>query len=277
MRLMRLRPFVVSILVVSIAVAIVVLPADAALAGGWDTIEFPRDAYVVGQVASARSEFFADRLKGTGSLDGGPYFAYLLPTSRWIDPPTIPAGAIRIGVLGIEGPVVRDGYRYGVGSLSFTVPDVPSGRYTIGFCDDPCDHSTVGWLGAGFITVVHTPYEGTLLKRIDRLQQRRWKLREDVRRAERRMKTLRDTLRGTQAVLRAAANADGPAVAQPAPTSTPDGSAVGWWAALASGMIGIGVGMALRRRRRVSTRLAPPMEPAASMERDDREREPAGV
>lgn len=250
-------------------------------------MRFPRDAYVVGQVASVRSEFLAGWLKGTGSLDGGPYFAYLLPNSRgravWIDPPTIPAGAIRIGVLGIEGAVVRDGYRYGVASLRFTVPDVPSGRYTIGFCDDPCDHSTVGWLGLGFITVVHTPYEGTLLNRIDRIQQGRWKLATDVRKAEQKMKTLRATLRGTQAVLRAAANAEGPSVAEPVSatvpraSSTPGDSAVRWWAALVSGIVGIGVGVMLGRHRRASTPLGPPIEPVRRMEARDREREPANV
>jgi hypothetical protein len=64
-----------------------------------------------------------------------------------IDPPVVPRTAVTLGALTVGNAVrAADGYRYASAALSFTVPDVPSGRYAIGFCDDPCVHSTIGWL-----------------------------------------------------------------------------------------------------------------------------------
>lgn len=284
---MRGRLVVVSVL----AIAVTVLPSTPAHAGGWDSLIFPREHYLVGEVASVRSEFFAGALDGTGSLDGGPYYAYLLPESRdelfaMIEPPTIPESAIRLGALQIEGAVVHDGGRYGVASLTFTVPEVPTGRYAIGFCDDPCTHSTVGWLAWGSITVVHTPYEGTLLGRIGRFEQQQWSLKRDVRKAEHKTREIRVTLGDARAALQAARNADATLTKEPisappaAPPSAPHESEVTWWVALMAGALGIGVGAMLgrrRRRQRSPVTVEVPGRPV-TIERDpEREREPAGV
>ncbi len=276
---MRLRLLVVPVL----TAAITVLPSAPVNAGGWDSLNFPREHYLAGQVASVRSEFFAGALEGTGSLDGGPYYAYLLPERRdelfaMIEPPTIPEGAIRLGALQIEGTVVHDGGRYGVASLTFTVPEVPTGRYPIGFCDDPCTHSTVGWLAWGSITVVHTQYEGALLGRIERLEQQHWSLKRDVRKAERKTQELRATLGDVRATLQAARDADASSTEEPvsAPAaalpSTPRESPVTRWVALMAGALGIGVGAMLGRRRRQRSPVT--VEVPRRPFRIEREREP---
>ena len=255
---MRVRRALLPLLVVTL-----LLPAAPAAAGGWDGLSFPRHHYLVGHVASVRSQFFAGALEGVGPLDGGPYYAYLLTKSRgslfgMIDAPEIPAGAIRLGTLSILGPIIADdGYPYGVASLSFTVPDVPSGSYPIGFCDDPCMHSAVGWLAWGQITIVHTPYEGRLLRRSGRDELRMSRLKNEVRRADRAADDARAELSDTKSKLRTLAResseattpielrAVGPIV-QTTRTREPS---VTWWIALLALLSGLGAGLIVGRRR----------------------------
>jgi len=179
---------------------ITLAPASSANAGGRDSLEFPDDRYLVGEVATTTQWFFAGELRGAGPLDGRLYHAYLLPRSGpeegfgMITPPTIPAGAIDLGTLDIAGPLERPGYKgpYGRATLTFTVPEVPTGQYSIGFCDDPCEHGYVGWLAWATITIVHTAEEGRLLASLGRMDRQAWKLRSDLRRAERASQDLQD-------------------------------------------------------------------------------------
>lgn len=250
------------LVVTIVATAIASLSPVVSSAGGWDTLNFPRDHYLVGQVAHTRDEFFAGALKGTGALDGGPYYAYLLPergsrSFAMIEPPTIPNGSIRLGSLRIDGPIVRDGYRYAVASLTFTVPEVPSGRYTIGFCDDPCTHSTVGFLAWGWITIVHTTYEAALLGRLDRQRTQRWALKNEARKAVRASKALRVTLGRAQAALQtprfAAVSAEGSASVSVSARPARGGSAL-WWLMLLAALLGVVVGALIGRPRRTRIR-----------------------
>jgi hypothetical protein len=179
---------------------ITLAPASSASAGGWDSLVFPDDHYLVGEVATTTQWFFAGELRGAGPLDGRLYHAYLLPRSAtdrgfgMITPPTIPAGAIELSTLQISGPFERPHYKgpYARATLTFTVPDVPTGPYAIGFCDDPCEHGYVGWLAWATITIVHTEEEGRLLASLGRMDRQTWKLRSDLRRAERASKDLQD-------------------------------------------------------------------------------------
>jgi hypothetical protein len=241
----------------TLAITITCLSSAAAHAGGWDSLRFPRDHYLVGQVADVRSEFFAGELEGTGAITSGPYFAFLLPGrgsfSAMIEPPTIPKGSIPVGPLQTEGPIVRDGYRYAIASLTFTVPDIPSGRYTIGFCDDPCVHSTVGWLGFGWITIVHTPYEAALLDRIDRQRTIRWRLKNEARKAIRAADALQLTLGRTQATVHtarlAARSSSEGAIAASDPIQPERGASSVVWLAVLATILGVTVGVSIGRKR----------------------------
>jgi hypothetical protein len=253
MRVRRALPFVV---------LFALFAAAPARAGGWDALLFPKHVYIVGEVASVRSQFFAGELEGTGPLDGRTYYAYLLTRSRnelfgMIDAPTIPRGAIRLGAVSVSGPIVAgDGYPYGAASLSFRVPDVPSGTYPIGFCDDPCTHSTIGWLAWGWIRIVHTRFEGTLLERLDRAALETGRLRRDLRRSERTAEEAGAELIRTRAELRAlrdgAPSAATPMELRPSPVvrvaAMPETS-VTWWIALLACVLGLGAGVAIGRRR----------------------------
>ena len=271
------------ILVPAVALLASAVPARA---GGWDSLRFRRDYYLVGHIAEVSQQFFAGKLKGAGSLDAGPYYAYLLVDSKgtgfgMIDPPKVPEGAIPLGTLGIHGPVVRsDGYPYGVASLRFRVPDVPTGTYSIGFCDDPCVHSSIGWLAWGTITIAHTPYEGRLMTHLAEAEQRASAAELRARRSERATEHLRRTLEATRTRLAGARTAleaatrSGTSVA--ATTSSPGKSGSRVWpiasiavaAALAT-VFAAGLVVGSRRARRPGV---------AVLDLDTvREREPTGV
>ena len=51
--------------------------APTASAGGWDSLEPRRDHYLPGQTAVLRGAFAVNRLKETGRIEDGPYYAYL--------------------------------------------------------------------------------------------------------------------------------------------------------------------------------------------------------
>ncbi|HZD17093.1 MAG TPA: hypothetical protein VE669_03020 [Actinomycetota bacterium] len=247
------------ILMPALTVAIALASATPAHAGGWDSLTFPRDHYLAGEVAFVSEEFFAGALKGTGSLDAGPYHAYLLPRTRdrgfgMIEPPNVPAGAIDLGLLSVSGPFVADdGYRYGRATLSFVVPDVPTGGYAIGFCDDPCTHSTIGWLAWGTITIVHTRYEAVLLRQLGRARNQASVLGRELRRSDHAIAELRADL------ARADARWAPPRIAEPAFVGlgpAMDASpgvreaSVTPWLVLLAAVLGLGAGAALGRRRR---------------------------
>ncbi|HSJ50681.1 MAG TPA: hypothetical protein VLA90_05275 [Actinomycetota bacterium] len=228
-----------------------------------------RGAHIVGDEVSTRTRFFAEELEGSGPLDGRRYYAYLLTDSRgesfaMIDPPSIPTGAIRLGTVSVSGPVTDgDGYPYGVATLTFTVPDVPSGDYSVGFCDDPCTHSTIGWLAWGRVRIVHTPFEGQLLERLDRVAARSSRFEFQLRRSERALEKANaeiDQLAGLWGLSRPA-----PPVVEPLP-----GPAIGsvetrvietsvtWWVAVLAAVAGLGLGITLTRRRQAHPKVVVP-------------------
>lgn len=274
---------------VAIAVFGSAVPASA---GGWDSLQFRRQHYLVGNIATARTEFFAGDLKGSGPLDGRTYYAYLLPRTRtgfgMIDPPAIPDGAIRLGALDLRAPLTKsDGYPYGIASLTFTVPDVPSGTYPIGFCDDPCTYGTVGWLAWGDITIVHTSFEGRLLATRDRAKGQIEALQRVLRRAEGETARLAERfaveLRAARLAIRTSDRAvdvaaGGADVRGAAPAEPSDGPP--WWlgtvAGLAVGGLGTWALVGHGRRAREAVPLTQP-DAAREAEPTDRDRDPVGV
>jgi hypothetical protein len=255
------------------------VPATAATAGGWDSLHFPDDHYLVGEVASTTQLFYAARLKGMGELDGGPYYAYLLPPGDtnsmglgMIDPPNIPRGALRLGAIDVSGPFHRAGYGgpYGRASLRFTVPDVPTGRYSIGFCDDPCRHGYIGWMAWASITIVHTEDEARLLAALDRRAGEMRQLRSKLRRSERLGGELEDQISSLGAEVRErtmslrAVGARLTAARARRPGSRP---VVTWWQVALLPVALVIAGVVVRRRRRPDV-VVPDAVPDDLIERD---------
>jgi len=235
-------------------------------AGGWDSLNFRRDHYLVGSVASTVDLFFAGELEGSGPIDGRVYYAYLLPRSAsrsgfgMIDPPAIPEGSTRLGALEISAPFEPKRYDglYARASLTFTVPDVPTGDYAIGFCDDPCEHGYVGWLAWGSIRIVHTQQEGRLLAELDRLEGQGWKVRHALRRAEHRMEDVQTELDEALSDLRIervhAVTPSERIVTVPGAGRDGVTSDVAWWLVLFGVAVVFGTGVALGAHRRRSPR-----------------------
>jgi hypothetical protein len=147
-----------------------VLPTAPASAGGGSWISPERSAYLPAEVAVFQGRFWegSDEVR----LEQGPFVAYLLPHSRWINGLRVPSAAIPVGELTItriDGGVFR-------ARVAFRVPDVPTGLYRIDYCNDPC---TVRWLGdlvgSEFFAIAATRTEGRLLLQAENL---RFKIRE---------------------------------------------------------------------------------------------------
>ncbi|MCI0634935.1 MAG: hypothetical protein L0206_13615 [Actinobacteria bacterium] len=262
-------------------VALLMLWPTTAQAGGWDSLNFRRDHYIVGTVAETTDMFFAGELRGAGPLDGRAYYAYLLPRNAtqsgfgMIDPPKIPEGAIRLGTLDVSAPFEPKRYegRYARAALSFTVPDVPTGDYAIGFCDDPCEHGYVGWLAWGSIRIVHTEQEGRLLAKLDRDERDARTLRHDLRRADRETDDLQARLDAVKSDLRSERmNAVTPSeriVAVPATERDGAGPGLAMWLAVLGAIAALFVGIVLgtHRRRDVTGLVVPDTVPDDLVER----------
>jgi hypothetical protein len=141
-------------------------PAGQASAGG-ATFEFDQRYYEPGVVVEASSSVWMGR-GAMGLLDEGPFFAHLVPSDRWIDPPHIPAPSRPLGMIRF----IVTGPKEATAHVSFVVPDVPSAMYGISYCNDPCTVATVGDLIGGWFSVAEDAEQATLAARISRLELR---------------------------------------------------------------------------------------------------------
>jgi hypothetical protein len=169
---------VLALLTLGLAIA----PAGGASAGGSWLIP-PEKTYLVGDPAGARTTF------GRGSLEGkvsdGPFTVYLVPEGRWLprDGGVTPGWAMPLGELRI---MRRPGL---VASISFTVPDVPAGSYSLDYCNVPCTIDGVGDLsGAGSFAIGATVTEARLGAQVDGLESK-------IERLERRAKHAQELAR----------------------------------------------------------------------------------
>jgi hypothetical protein len=156
-------------------------PAPPAGAGG-AVLHTEERWYAPGQVATARVGFA--EVDGMGTVEDGPYYAYLLTrTGRWIRRgQPVPEHAIPVGMLRI----LRSDNRYedGVAVLRFTVPEIATGDYTIQVCNAGCETS-LGDITWGEIRVARTATESDLLTRATRATYMVASLRRSIRRGDR--------------------------------------------------------------------------------------------
>lgn len=260
----RTRSFGIGLLVVS---GFLLVPAGQASAGGWDSLSPRRDHYLIGETAVVAGQFAANHLKGSGRIQDGPYYGYLMVGSKdfgMIDPPVIPPLAIRLGAISFSEPVVRDGdWLYSVGRLSFTVPDVPSGDYAIGICNEPCTEGTVGWLGFGRVRIVHTALEGELMQQLGDLRSGYRSLKYRGSKAERETTKRLEAAKETKAALLAKI-ADLSAGSLPVPAKPADARPlVAGWAVvlLAAALLVLAAGLIVASRRRREAVIDVPLSP----------------
>lgn len=165
--------------------AVCAFAASPAAAGG-SPFHFERDYYVPGEIARGTATF---SLNGSGaSLDAAPFYAYLLPSDQWVEPPVVPSAAIPLGrvtILDGGGPAEAR-----IARIVFAVPRVNRGSYNVALCNSPCTDTFVGDLVGGWISVVGSAEERSVMPVFQRLEsQFRAELADAERRLESRVAT----------------------------------------------------------------------------------------
>jgi hypothetical protein len=200
----------------------------AAAGGSW--LETEKKYYPPGDQVTARGTFGPGQLEGQPS--DGPYEAYMVPGFRLFQKPgPVPQYAIPIGTIAIN-PATGN-YCCWVASLTFTVPDVPPGRYTIDYCNVPCTVNGMGDLMGGSFFVGENEEQARLMARIERLERKAEALnltKRDLRKAEARLTEVQERY----GRLRAARPAEEPA---PVERTMPSDRPVSAWAVLAALMV----------------------------------------
>ena len=248
-------------MMLTVATVVLLAPATSARAGGWTTLQPERRDYLPGEQAELAARF-SSRIDYGGSVEQGPYVAWLLRGTSYgiIDPPRIPDGAIRLGVLQLKQPAPDSKWLDASARLSFTVPNLPSGDYGIGICNEPCMQSGVGDLNGGRIRIVHTPLEGHLMGRVEGLEAEARKARYQLRKSERRLEEVQSALqtstREHQAMTGRVSELETQLRAARARLTTNTRPLLPGWAVivLAGLVVGLVVGSALRHRRGVKAR-----------------------
>lgn len=242
---MRISRFILAVCVV----AVTVIAGGLAHAGGASSLDLDQRYLVVGHTVTGRTIFWTEQFQGTGSVEDGPYFAYLLPGDTLIRPPVIPPAAIPLGHLRIS----RDPGPTALAWLTFTVPDVPAGDYTIDFCNDPCTHSSVGDLYGTWASIVATPLDARLAALEDRYEQKldrvEWKLERRIRQIGRAQQRVED-MSGSQTTLAGRVSDLQREVDELRRSSRARPEAGGpWWIVGGAGVAVLGVLLARRRRK----------------------------
>ena len=162
---MRLRFGLVALMATAL-----VLPAHVAAADGGAFIDFGGTFYTPGGSGNgdASGKAFVSVPKTEQDiLDRGPFYAYLLPYGRSLrEGESVPDSAIRVGTFAVDhlqGKVF-------VLRVSFTIPDVESGMYSVNLCNDPCTVAGFREPLTGTITIGDTAAEAKLATRLQAAQ-----------------------------------------------------------------------------------------------------------
>jgi hypothetical protein len=157
----------------ALALTAVAMAADPAAAGG-SFLTPVRDRYEPGDAVTLVG--YAGPSGSLGSLEDGPFFAYLRRMDDALQAPTMAPFApqptdLKLGQLVVE-PTGRADYAAYRASITFGLPaDLPVGRYGVAYCDSTCTKGLTDLIG-GVIFVGRDP-DGPI--------SRRWPLEEPER------------------------------------------------------------------------------------------------
>lgn len=245
MRVLRYAGFV------CIAIAAVASSGSLAAADGGAYIDLDRTHYLPGQIAHAET-YVTVPAKHRSLLDRGPFYAFLVTGRVWPDEGRpLPNDVIRVGTFEVEHD---DGETFEL-TASLSIPDVPGDFYNLAVCNDPCTVRGFREPITGFISIVQTEREATLLDERQRLESKVRRLDVQLRRSEHDLTDLqrrydaheadRVRLEGEMRRLRAqlsGARADGEGGALPG----------GWPIGAGGAALAVGMGVALARARRTA-------------------------
>jgi hypothetical protein len=181
---------VVRWMVVAAVVGSTIASATPARADGGAYLSFDETYYVRGDQAHGESYVYIPE-KQLDILDRGPFYAYLVPPNQALEEGrALPSGTIRLGAFAVD--VAKNGETEL--TVSFTVPDVPSGSYSIQLCNDPCTVAGFREPQTGEITIAATTVEANLMRERDRLNAALYGLKRRIRRDDREREALQQTL-----------------------------------------------------------------------------------
>jgi hypothetical protein len=133
-------------------------PVAAEAGGNW--IQFERLYYRSGETVTAKLGYYG---AGRAELEPhGPYYLWITADKdAWHHPPPLGRGAIRLGEVRFLG---QKGWR---AEVTFVVPDVDPGQYTLQVCNDPCTRTVD--VDATTFNIALNPLRAQLIARIDAL------------------------------------------------------------------------------------------------------------
>jgi hypothetical protein len=282
---MRIRgPFVA----VTVAGLLAAMPMGSAQAGGnWLDIR-PEDAvssrweswsgpFVPGTALEVRATLYARGPQANRLRDSGPYYAWIGPERGRVDVAGLPVGAIRLSAFELHWTSEN----FAVARTSFVLPPLPSGRYTIDVCNDPCRLSGFGEFVQGWTTVVQSAEAVTLARKKERIRGTLYQARQDVARARKDAESLQADLNdseATRASLEAsvAALTDELGSVRRRAQAASERPFVDPWLGVLLAVAALSLAVALVIRRR-ATRIVVPDTPEELLHRDEPERRSLNV
>lgn len=162
--------------------ASVLMLATPARADGGAYISLDETYYVSGDTAHAEGYVWIPE-KQRDILDRGPFYAYLIPPKSGYlsEGRPLPPGTIRVGTFHIE-PFGKKEIEL---SITFTIPSVATGTYTMQLCNAPCTVAGFREPQTGQLTIAATATEAQLLRERDRLNDEVWSVKRKLKRAGR--------------------------------------------------------------------------------------------
>lgn len=177
------------LLATALAGGLLLVNPTGAAANGGSYLEFDQTHFLPGDAGVAIASVSVPR-KRTGIFDRGPFYLFAVPDGRLRAGRPVPESAIRLGTFTIED---EKGASFKL-RAGFTAPELPSGSYFMGLCNEPCTIAGFGDPLYGSVSIVATRLEGRLLSQNDRLRIKLLGEQSEARRAKRRVERVQGEL-----------------------------------------------------------------------------------